>query len=819
MKAKLFSVGQSVHTVVLRMALLGAGLAFCGVLPVSGAPLSEREALGRMTVWMREHPVMGVAAGRTVRSVEWFPSAEAAYHVYVVCLSPRGYAVLNSDDRLPLAVAFSAVSGVSLDDLPDNSFRALLLAQSERTGLKLADMGAAGEPDLTYLRSGQPGLLSFEQYGPYLETVWDQCNPYNLYCPEDPDPWLGYGNSVPTGCTPTAFAQVLYYHLWPLYGHGSHAYTDSDGSVTGAHNAVFSTPFDWGAMQTEYDWWEEEQEGDTAVADLMCRLGVAAEADYESGGTSSSVQTLGERINQYLYFEQPVYSGSQTLLLPRLDADLKNGYPAVVAIPGHAIVADGWMNDNGTITYHINYGWGGDNNGWFSANDVTGSPLSYGCTSIRPMLLALPVERSAAAVDDEPAQLNWLLPVKREGEASSLMIQRLEQQGGTWSSSAESLEHTTSSGWSLVSGGHSGNCWFTGPNGYTCLTLNDEFVPVSGTSLTFWMKYRLGTATFSVSISTNGGETFTTLSQWHDQYQNSFQSYNVSLSAYAGKRVSLRFELSSGSYYTDGGVWLDDLSMSSGTWHRWTDFAEDTVLATQAGEYQPTHLTDLGILEAGSYTLAAVVIDTNDTRHALGPVLTLTVRPRYTYREEGDGSVTITGYVVAGDRFVLPSELDGMTVSGIATGAISSAGLVSVLMPASVTNIEAGAFAGSDALERAFFAGDAPTAPGTLFDGMSLTVYYMPGTDGWGGTFGGRPAVLWNPAVQSGATFGFGPGGFGFKVAGTAGIPVMIEAVGNLCTGVWDTVVETALDGSGFLNFTDPDASGMPARFYRINFP
>lgn len=180
MKAISFSIGHSVHIAVLRMALLGAGLAVCGSLPVSGAPLSEREALGRMTIWMREHPVMGVAVGRTVRSVLCFPSAEAAYHVYVVCLSPRGYAVLNSDDRLPLVVAFSAVSGISLDDLPDNSFRALLLAQAERTGQRLAAMGADGAPDLSYLPSAQPGLRSVEQYGPYLETVWNQCHPYNL---------------------------------------------------------------------------------------------------------------------------------------------------------------------------------------------------------------------------------------------------------------------------------------------------------------------------------------------------------------------------------------------------------------------------------------------------------------------------------------------------------------------------------------------------------------------------------------------------------------------------------------------------------------
>ncbi|MDD4622497.1 MAG: hypothetical protein PHG71_04600, partial [Kiritimatiellae bacterium] len=62
-------------------------------------------------------------------------------------------------------------------------------------------------------------------------------------------------------------------------------------------------------------------------------------------------------------------------------------------------------------------------------------------------------------------------------------------------------------------------------------------------------------------------------------------------------------------------------------------------------------------------------------------------------------------------------------------------------------------------------------------------------------------------------------GSFGFQVSGTAGIPVLIEAVDNLSTGIWDAVIDTALDGSGFLNFSDTASAGAPARFYRINFP
>ena len=972
MKTVSFRIGSAVLFSASRAAWLCAGMAVCAVLQVCGVPLSEREALARLAVWMRDHPVMGVAAGRQVKSVESFSADGTAYHLYVVSFAPCGYAVLNSDDRLPLAVAFSASSKVSLADRPDNSFRAVLLAQSGLTGQKLASLGPADEPVVNYLSTAKEGKQSVEQYGPYLETLWDQCYPYNLDCPDTTNAMVGYNGRVPTGCAPTAYAQVLRYHRWPLYGHGSHSYTDAAGSVTGTHSVVFSNQLDWDIMQIAYDpWVVSGQEGDTAVADLMYRLGVAAEADYESGGTSSSIQTLGERINTYLYFEQPVYANNQAALLPDLQEDLTNGYPAVVAIPGHAIVADGLLDYFGDISYHLNYGWGGYNNGWYAAGDVNGSALAYGCTSIRPKLMAFPRDMVVNAIDDEPVELEWILPFKREAEAASLLIKRLSPQSGAWSSAADDLEHAVVNGWSVQSGGRNGDCWYTGPNGVTSLTLTDEFIPASDTTLNFWIKFMLGSATFTVAVSADGGETFTTLFETNNNPVASWHYVQTGLGTYTGQRVLIRFALGNGSYYAGGGVWLDDLSLSSGAWSRWTDFAQDSTLAayrfseqrtlldecadfsvfelttqdpvyTQdwtvdaaggvsscffkavpeytggkyhltsrspvtptsatrllfswqrllytdmfrvlissdrsnftevwsaaafsdwteqaiplgayAGqpiyirleyvgggyydgggvwidkvwlqeaqlpeiEYQPVHYTELEPLAAGSYTLAAAVADTNGAWHALGPAFTLTVQPRYTYREEGDGSVTITSYVADGVRLALPSELDGMTVSGIATGAVSSAALESVLIPGTVTNIEAGAFAGTDLLERVFFAGDAPTAPGTLFDGMSLTVYYLPGAYGWGATFGGRPTVLWNPAIQSGATFGFSAGSFGFQVSGTAGIPVLIEAVDNLSTGIWDAVIDTALDGSGFLNFSDTASAGAPARFYRINFP
>jgi hypothetical protein len=159
---------------------------------------------------MSGNPVMS-QADRTAASVTIF-SGGGAYVVYVVELSPRGYLILNSDDRLPLVVSFSADSAINLSEDPQNALRSMLLDYCDRMEEQLNTlpllpvamaMAAAAE--------AEPEL-----YGPFLETSWSQNDPYNLFCPDDPSGSEYYGYRVPAGCVPTAYAQILNFHRWPV---------------------------------------------------------------------------------------------------------------------------------------------------------------------------------------------------------------------------------------------------------------------------------------------------------------------------------------------------------------------------------------------------------------------------------------------------------------------------------------------------------------------------------------------------------------------------------------------------------------------------
>jgi hypothetical protein len=85
--------------------------------------------------------------------------------------------------------------------------------------------------------------------------------------------------------------------------------------------------------------------------------------------------------------------------------------------------------------------------------------------------------------------------------------------------------------------------------------------------------------------------------------------------------------------------------------------------------------------------------------------------------------------------------------------------------------------------------------------------------------FGGLPVLLWNPQVlTSDASFGVRTNGFGFTVAGTANIPIAVEACTNLASPTW-TVLQTCSVTNGSVYFSDPAWTNYPARFYRISPP
>jgi hypothetical protein len=163
--------------------------------------------------------------------------------------------------------------------------------------------------------------------------------------------------------------------------------------------------------------------------------------------------------------------------------------------------------------------------------------------------------------------------------------------------------------------------------------------------------------------------------------------------------------------------------------------------------------------------------------------------------------------------------------NGVANGVFwGCASLTNVIIGKGLSYLGLGAFSGCSNLLSVYFKGNAPTPGSTplgvyVFGADSPTVYYLPGTTGWGSTFAGRPTKIWNPQFQQ-LSFTSGPdqGRFGFTVTGTADIPLIIEAISNPSVTAW-TALQTCTLTNGALDFTDPASAKYPARFYRICSP
>ena len=153
-------------------------------------------------------------------------------------------------------------------------------------------------------------------------------------------------------------------------------------------------------------------------------------------------------------------------------------------------------------------------------------------------------------------------------------------------------------------------------------------------------------------------------------------------------------------------------------------------------------------------------------------------------------------------------------------------GLRSLMIPNSATSIGQYAFEGCTNLHQAYFQGNAPPVNGmagssdnTVFYGESGKAYYLPGTTGWGATFGGWPTALWNPQAQaSDSNFGVRSNRFGFTITGTTNIPIVVEAGTNLTSGVW-TPLLTCILTNGSVYFSDLQWTNYTSRYYRLRSP
>ena len=324
----------------------------------------------------------------------------------------RGFVLLSADDCVAPLLAYSPDGAfpTNPDAMP---LHVAAWLDGYRTHLALArerrqDASAAWR---ALLAGTAP--KNADTVAPLLTTRWNQLPPYNALCPRHPDDTL----HALTGCVPTAVAQVMKYWNHPATGWGSYSYTNTGrGTDYGPLSVAFDTAnYAWHLMPDTLTP-ASDSASIRAVAQLMFHIGVAIGTHF---GTNASGAQLSDRDpsaetalkNHFRYspllhsVDRRNYTASQwdSLLrfeLARRRPVLYSAYSPTMS--GHCIVLDG-VDSRGL--YHVNWGWGGVYNGFFSISDLSVANRSYpnNHTALIGVEPIVPSSTSQATVTLRPA--------------------------------------------------------------------------------------------------------------------------------------------------------------------------------------------------------------------------------------------------------------------------------------------------------------------------------------------------------------------------------------------------------------------------------
>jgi len=300
------------------------------------------------------------------------PVYEAAYYYVFNAEKNGGYVIVSGDDSTIPVLGYSDNGHFDAENIPDN-MKAWLQGYADQmeamSARQSSTASTASEPVISeYVKHAIP---------PMLTSQWNQDSPYNNACPE-----FFNGDRCVTGCVATAMAQVVYHHRVSMADNGIDklqadipAYdcnTDwgGNGKIHVDEIVASESSLDWGNMKDSYSAADDA----TAVANLMAYCGAAVQMDYRNqlnGGSSAKLSAVPHAFKTYFLFnpkttcvdrQNYTIASWKELIYQELISNRPVVYGGQSSGGGHAFVIDGY---DGEDLFHINWGWGGTNNGYF----------------------------------------------------------------------------------------------------------------------------------------------------------------------------------------------------------------------------------------------------------------------------------------------------------------------------------------------------------------------------------------------------------------------------------------------------------------------
>ncbi len=247
----------------------------------------------------------------------------------------KGFVIVAGTDAMPNKIlGYSDENNLVIDEnTPEVVLMLLEGFQSRIQWLREHNITLAADVDGTTGGKIEPVV------GPLLNVNYNQFAPFDAYTPIIND------TLCPTGCVPTAAAQIMAYWRWPESG-------------VGEHTSQWETAQYGHFSESNYTNWSN-----SGVARLMADLGTAANAQYKPGETGTPTRDLCNAMRKYFKYTCAFVKRTDEDLRAELDA----GHPVFYVGSGgprsvHALVCDGYDSSD---YFHFNLGWGGLYNGYY----------------------------------------------------------------------------------------------------------------------------------------------------------------------------------------------------------------------------------------------------------------------------------------------------------------------------------------------------------------------------------------------------------------------------------------------------------------------
>ena len=324
----------------MKRTLLFVVTAFTNILLANADPITKAQALSIATKYIN-NPKLSNDTPKTRSSQA---NEQPAYYIFTNP-NDKKFVIISGESKLNELVGYGDKMTENPNDQPP--YFKLFLKEYERVVKEVRSKAATTTPQRPIKRKVEP----------LLTCKWSQYDPFNKYTP------LSNGQHTPTGCVATATAQVMFYNKWPK--NRPQDYIASTGD-----DAKKSATYWWDEMKnTTNDMRTEHSQ--QAVGVLMSDIGKAVNMRYYYRGSDSNLQyacnALRDKFDYTVRYLDKNFLPANDFLNEVMQ-EISDGYPVLVVGGPHAFVYDGY-DEQGLI--HTNWGWGGENDGYFDINIVT----------------------------------------------------------------------------------------------------------------------------------------------------------------------------------------------------------------------------------------------------------------------------------------------------------------------------------------------------------------------------------------------------------------------------------------------------------------